>query len=70
MSTATRQSFTSQSAPATRQRLEATLHQRWFALTQADMQGQPTATLERLFAAYMAALEAVVAANQKQAKPK
>ncbi len=51
------------------ERLEAAMQQRWYALALAEQRGQSAHVLERLFAAYMKALEAYVAAKRRQTAP-
>jgi hypothetical protein len=46
------------------------MQQRWYELIQAEAHHQSDAVLERLFAAYMTALEAYVAANHALAAPR
>ncbi len=45
--------------------LQATLEARWFALVAAEARGASDAVLQDLFHAYMAALDALVAARRQ-----
>ena len=44
----------------TRARLERTLERQWRAMALAEQRGQPAATLERMYAAYLRTLDAYV----------
>jgi hypothetical protein len=48
---------TSTSTPADLQRLDRRMQQRWFDLAMAEQRGQPAHALERMYSAYMVALE-------------
>jgi hypothetical protein len=41
-------------------RLERTLERQWRSLTLAEQHGRPTATLERMYAAYLRTLDAYI----------
>jgi hypothetical protein len=46
--------------------METAMQHAWFALAMAEQSGQPAHALERKFAAYMAAMERFVAAQQRE----
>jgi len=48
-------------------RLEATMQKKWYELAMAEQRGLSAHVLERLFAAYMSAFEAFVAAQRNAA---
>ena len=53
----TRTTTTSTSTPADLQRLDRRMQKRWFDLAMAEQHGQPVHALERMYTAYMVALE-------------
>ncbi len=58
------------SAPPDLQPLEASMQRAWYDLALAEQRGQSAHVLERKFAAYMAALDAFVAAQRQASAAK
>jgi hypothetical protein len=48
--------------------LQTTIEARWFALVAAEARGASDATLQRLFHDYMAALDALAAAQRQRSR--
>ena len=48
---------------------EQRMQQKWYELVQADLQGAPALTLERLYNAYMLAVESYNRCVEQQATP-
>lgn len=57
---ANQQTHSNSAHPGQLERLERTLERQWRSLALAEQRGQPTAALERMYAAYLRTLDAYI----------